>query len=644
MKRLIMIFTLIGVVGVAIFMMACLGQTTGSEAVTTAETAASVIVLETRSSTEVSSSNAGEVSEADADILREVTDTGLGTELIQGISQEVSAEIRLDGRDVSVIGDGVAIDDQVLTITSAGTYTIQGEITDGRIVVDVGDDDDVTLVLDNAEIACSTFSPVYVANADEVILFLTDGTENIVEDGETYILDPGVDEPDAAIFSHDDLTIAGSGSLTVIANFNDGIQSKDDLLIESGDITVIAANDGLKGKNSITILDADVTIHAGGDGLQSNGTEDETQGIILIEDGTLRIEAGADGIQAATNLVINDGTFDLTTGGGSANSSTQSNWGSWGPQDTSSTSGTSTSAKGLKAGSSLTINGGRFDIDSSDDAMHSNDTLVINGGTIVISSGDDGIHADTSVEINAGDITIDKSYEGIESMNLWLNGGTIYVTASDDGINGAGGNDGSAIDGRPGQNMFSDTASCAMTISGGYIYVDAVGDGLDINGPITMTGGTVVLHAPTDDRDGALDWTGSFDISGGYLIAAGSYGRTTQAPSSTSSQNSVLINLTSSVSAGTLIHIEDEDGNSIVTFAPEKTWQSFLLSTAALESGETYSVYVGGDANGTSTDGLYSEGTYSTGTTVGSFTISDSVTTLGSTSEMVEQPMMGGRR
>ena len=316
MKRLMIIFTLMGVVGVAIFMMACRGQTTDRGAVTTAETAASVVVLETRSSTEASSSSVGEASEADADLSGELTDTSLGAELIQGISQEVSAEIRLDGLDVSVIGDGVMIDDQVLTITSAGTYTIQGEITDGRIVVDVGDDDEVTLVLDNAEIVCSTFSPIYVANADEVILFLTDGTENIVEDGETYILDSGVDEPDAAIFSHDDLTIVGSGSLTVIGNFNDGIQSKDDLLIESGDITIIAANDGLKGRNSITILDAVVTITAGGDGLQSNGTEDETQGIILIEDGTFRVEAGADGIQAATNLVINDGTFDLTTGGG----------------------------------------------------------------------------------------------------------------------------------------------------------------------------------------------------------------------------------------------------------------------------------------------------------------------------------------
>jgi len=522
-----------------------------------------------------------------------------------------TATVILNGDEATAIGEGVTIDGQVITIIAPGSYTFRGELADGRIVVDVGDNDDVTLVLDNAEIECSTFSPIYVANADSVVILLEDGTTNYVEDGTSYNLDAGEDEPDAAIFSHDDLTITGGGSLTVIANYDDGIRSKDDLLIESGDITVIAANDGLKGRDSITVRDADIEIEAGGDGLQSNNDEDTSKGVVVVESGTINVQADGDGIQAETSLIINGGELSLITGGGSTHSVG------------------STSAKGLKAGSSLTIDGGTMNIDSSDDAIHSNDTLVINDGEIVISSGDDGIHADTSLAINAGDITIHKSYEGIESMDLSLNGGTIRVVASDDGINGAGGNDGSALDGRPGQNLFNESADCTMIIRGGYIYVDAIGDGLDINGPITMTGGTVVLHAPTDDRDGALDWTESFDISGGYLIAAGSFGMTTQAPGSTSSQNSVLVNLDSSVSAGTLIHIEDEDGGSVVTFEPSKTWQSFLLSTASLESGETYNVYAGGSATGTNTDGLYSGGTYNSGTSVGSFTISSAVTVLG---------------
>jgi hypothetical protein len=643
MKRLITIITLIGIVGAAVFMMACLGPATSGEVLETQKATSSVGDIGSESSTEPLSSDVGEDNGVDASASREMAETGSATEFIQVNSQESSADIRLDGYDVSVVGAGVTVDDQVITITSAGTYTIQGELANGRIVVDVGDDDDVTLVLDNAEIHCSTFSPIYVANADEVVILLASGTANVVEDGETYVLEAGVDEPDAAIFSHDELTITGSGSLTVIANYNDGIQSKDDLMIEGGDVTVIAANDGLKGRNSITVRDADITVDAGGDGLQSNGTEDETQGIILIESGTITIVADADGIQAATTLVINDGDVNLVTGGGSANSSTLSGWGSWSSQGASSTSAMTASAKGLKAGTSLTIAGGAIEIDSSDDAIHSNDTLVINGGEIVISSGDDGIHADTSLAINGGDITINKSYEGIESVAVSLNGGTVHVVASDDGINTAGGNDGSSLGGRPGQNVFNTSATCMLSINGGYLYVNAGGDGLDANGSITMTGGIVIVNGPTDSGNGALDYMGSFRISGGYLVAAGSVGMA-EAPSSTSSQNSIMVNLSSSVSAGTLIHIESADGEDVVTFKAAKTWQSFVLSSPSLETGQTYDVYVGGSASGTSTDGLYSSGTYSSGTNVGSFTISNAVTTLGSTGGMGGQPTVGGRR
>lgn len=144
------------------------------------------------------------------------------------------------------------------------------------------------------------------------------------------------------------------------------------------------------------------------------------------------------------------------------------------------------------------------------------------------------------------------------------------------------------------------------------------------------------------DGNGALDYLSSFQVSGGTLVAAGSAGMA-QAPSSSSAQNSVMVNLSAAVSAGTLIHIESSDGEDIVTFAPAKTWQSFVLSSSALETGESYTVSVGGSTSGSSTDGLYSSGTYRSGTSVGSFTISSSVTTLGSTGGMGGQPTMGGR-
>ena len=157
--------------------------------------------------------------------------------------------------------------------------------------------------------------------------------------------------------------------------------------------------------------------------------------------------------------------------------------------------------------------------------------------------------------------------------------------------------------------------------------MNASGDGLDVNGPITMTDGVVIINGPTNSANGALDYTGSFTISGGVLAAAGSVGMA-QAPSSSSSQKSVMVNLSSAVSAGTLVHIESSSGDTLITFKPAKAWQSFVFSSSSLKSGQAYRVCVGGSSSGSSTDGLYSGGTYTSGTSVGSFTISSSVTLL----------------
>ena len=170
-----------------------------------------------------------------------------------------------------------------------------------------------------------------MVNADKVVITLAEGTENSVTDGESYVFeDAETDEPNVAIFSKDDLTLNGSGSLTVVGNYNHGIVSKDDLKIVSGTLTITAVNDGLKGRDSIAVKDGTITIEAGGDGMPANNDEDAEEGTITIEGGTLTIMAGLDGIQAETRLAISGGVLTLSSGGGSANSSTRSNWGDWG--------------------------------------------------------------------------------------------------------------------------------------------------------------------------------------------------------------------------------------------------------------------------------------------------------------------------
>ncbi len=539
-----------------------------------------------------------------------------------------TAYIKLEGDAITVDGSGATVDGTTVTVTAAGTYDISGTLNDGQIIVNAADSDKVVLVLDGADITCATSAPIYVLSADKVVITLAEGTENSVTDGTAYVFeDAESDEPNAAIFSKDDLTINGDGSLTVNANYNNGIVSKDDLKITGGTITVTAVNDGIKGKDSIAVKDGVITVTAGSDGLQANNDEDTEKGYIAIEGGTLAIISGLDGIQAETNLSASGGTITIVSGGGSVNSSSGDNWGQPAPGSAANDDSTVESMKGLKAGVALTITGGVLTIDSADDALHSNDSVTVSGGEIAISSGDDGIHANTTIEISGGDLTISKSYEGIESATITINDGTIHITASDDGVNVAGGNDGSALNGRPGQNEFTASGNYHLYINGGYIYVDAGGDGLDSNGSADMTGGVAIVNGPTNSGNGALD-ANTFNVSGGLLVAVGSSGMA-QAPSSTSTQYSVIHNFDSVQEAGTMIHIASADGEDILTFVPTKEYQSVVVSSPDLANGATYTVYSSGSSTGTATDGLYSDGSYTAGTEVTSFTISSITTSSG---------------
>jgi hypothetical protein len=553
--------------------------------------------------------------------------------------------IMLEDDSITLDGEGATVDGSKITITSAGTYSISGTLDDGQIIVDTVDEEIVRLVLNGAEIACSTSAPIHVINAEKVVITLADSTENYITDGDSYTFeDSESDEPNAAIFSKSDLTINGNGSLTVNANYNNGIQSKDELKITGGNIIVNAANDGIKGRDCIAIKDGDITVDAGGDGMQSNNDEDSDKGFVAIEGGTIDITAGEDGIQAETSLVISSGNITISSGGGSVNSSSNigeegNTWGDWGGRgggrgmdmgmDSSDSDSSSGSAKGLKAGVDVTITGGTINIDSSDDSIHSNDSLTIGGGDITLASGDDGIHSDSTLEINGGDISITKCYEGIESAVITINDGNIHIVASDDGINAAGGVDGSSVNGRPGQNNFNLSLDHYLYINSGYIVIEATGDGLDINGSINMTGGVVIINGPTSNNNGALDYLGAFKISSGYLVAAGSSGMA-MAPGTSSTQYSVMLTFSSSQPADTMVHFETEDGEAILTFVPTKEYQSIVLSSPELQNGETYIVYTRGSSTGTVTDGLYSGGTYTAGTQITSFTISSVVTSAGS--------------
>jgi hypothetical protein len=542
-------------------------------------------------------------------------------DLDTGASNTDMATITLAGDTITVEGNGATVDGTVVTITAAGTYNISGVLNDGQIVVDTADAETVVLLLNGADITSTSSAPIYAKNAEKTVITLADGTQNTVTDGDSYLLeDPASDEPNAAIFSKDDLTINGNGSLTVTANYNNGIASKDDLKITGGNITVNAVHDGIKGKDSIAVLDGTIIIVAGSDGLQASNAEDVEKGYIAIEGGSLNVTAGLDAIQAETSLLVSEGDLTLTSRVGSGNSAAQS-------------------TKGLKAGVDVTITGGNLVIDARDDAIHSNNTLTIDGGSIVLASNDDGIRADTSLVINDGTVDVAQSYEGLESRIIIINGGMVHVTSSDDGINASDGSGGGMMGGGP---MDMVAAGCYLEINGGYLYVDAGGDGLDSNGTGTLNGGIVIVNGPTNNGNGSLDVGGNLVVNGGFLVAVGSAGMA-QSPSTASTQYSALINMQGTLQAGSIVHIESKDGEDILTFAPTKAYQTVVISSPKMENGATYVVYAGGQATGTVTDGLYTDGTYSGSTQVSSFTIA-SIVTGESTGMVGPGGMRGGGR
>lgn len=547
--------------------------------------------------------------------------------------------IELNGASASLNGSGAEVTGSKITITSAGTYVISGKLDNGQIIIDVQDKGTVRLVLNGVEINSSDNAALYSKNAGKTIISLEEDTENIITDGTEYKLeDASTDEPTAAIFSKDNLVINGTGKLTVKANYKDGITSKDDLKITGGDIHITSVDDGLVGRDILAVKEGTITIESGGDAVKSTNDEDTKKGIVAIENGTFNLKAEKDGIQGETAVLIGDGTFNITSGGGSVNGVKKAVEEMGGPKpgmnkgnantanvETATTTETETeSKKAIKAISDIGIAGGTFNIDSADDSIHSNNNAVIEEGNLTIASGDDGIHADTTLGIKGGKINITKSYEGIEASVITISEGEINVIASDDGINAGGGADGSST-GRPGENNFESSGSNKIIINGGYIVINASGDGIDANGSINMTDGTVLASGRNGGiNEGAIDYDATFEMTGGFLIASGGG----KASSESSSQYSVMMTYPQVQAAGTLVNLQDSNGKSILTFAPVKEYQSVVISSPELKNGGSYTLYSGGSATGSQTNGLYNDGNYENGTKVTEFTISNSVTYL----------------
>lgn len=471
-----------------------------------------------------------------------------------------AVKITLNGSSAVVSGSGVNISGSTVTITSEGTYIISGSLSDGQIVIAASDSDKVQLVLNNAEINCNTSAAVYVKSADKVFVTLPAGTTNSLGGGTEYVQTDD-NTVDGVIFSKSDLTLNGTGTLKIDADYRHGIVTKDTLCITGGTYVIDAVKTCLAGKDGIKILDGSFTLTAGSKGLNSGNDDDAKEGSIYIA-------------------------------------------------------------------------GGTFTIKSEDDSIHADGSCIIAGGTYTIAAGDDGIHANYDTIITDGSITITDSYEGIEGRRITVSGGTINLTASDDGINAATGGssdeqrmpggqkgefggfgrqkgadvqsqDGQQSqemqmpqDGQQPQEMQAPASRSAsdddvyIKITGGTITVNAGGDGIDSNGNLYITGGTVYVAGPTSNGNGALDYEGEASITGGTLIAAGSSGMA-QGMGSNSTQCSMLVNLSETIAAGSVISLKDSSGNVLISWTSPKQFSSVVISTAELAQGSTYTLVTG---------------------------------------------------
>ena len=593
----------------ALFCATALSMTAVAGCTGTKSSTGNVVSLETETNAEETSaqSEAGTFSSADMFTERDLAGT-----------YEESGAVYVTLSDDGITGetDGVAINGQMVTITAEGTYIFSGTLSEGQIVVDA-DNAKVQIVFDNVYITCASSAAVYVKSAEKVFVTLAEGSQNTLRNTDEYV---AIDDNniDAVIFAKSDLTLNGTGSLTIISAEGHGIVSKDDLKITGGTYDITAAGHALSGKDSVRIADGTFILTAEKDGIHAENADDEEKGYIYIADGDFTITSDGDGMDASNIVQIEDGTLDITAGGGAANSlkTHESDMPGGGmsqnierpdgesmPQDTT-TDESGTSTKGIKAGGGMYLNGGTYQIDSADDSIHSNANITIADGTYTLATGDDGVHADDALTVNGGTITVTESYEGLEGLTVTINDGTIDITARDDGINTAGGTDQSGFgtfgDHFKGMDSADDETEETtdnemwMELNGGYIHILAGGDGVDSNGDLTINGGEIYIDGPSDNGNSAIDYgdRSSAYVNGGTLVAIGSSGMA-EGMSDSSKQEVLMVKLGEQMEAGD-VELTDNEGNVIVSYTALKSYDCVIISTAEVESGATYTLTTSG--------------------------------------------------
>ncbi len=493
-------------------------------------------------------------------------------DLDTGYDESNSATVTLNGDSVEYSGDGISVDGTTVTINAEGTYIFSGTLNDGQIVVNVTDTEKVQIVLDGVTITNDDGACIYVKAADKVFVTLAKDSENTLSDtGSEYVQEDTETNVDGVIFSKDDITFNGAGTLNINAGYANGIVGKDDVKFTGGTYNITATAHAIEGKDSVRIKDGSFNLVSGSekDGIHSSNEEEEGKGYIYIEGGDINISAQEDGIHAATVLYIKGGTINIEN-----------------------------SYEGLE-GDSIDILGGDITVNSDDDGLNaSTGTAQDAFGFGDMESGmEPGSKPEMTAEMEAGtqpEMTAGTEGE-TETTDIAGEAEGTETTAKAEETEGtettakAGNESGTEerMQGghQGGMGAMDYEEDAYIHIYGGNLYINAEGDGIDSNGNLYIDGGNIIVDGPENSGNGALDKGGEAYISGGTIIAVGMSGMA-ETFSSDSEQYSVLYNFEETLEAGTEITITDSEGNNLMEYTLTKSGNSVVFSSEDLAEGD----------------------------------------------------------
>lgn len=565
------------------------GSQTGSQSAASAGSSE-----ETESGTEASQTE-------ETDLNKELTGSTVDTEFTDrdkdgSYSEADAAKITLNGTTAEAEGDNVSVSGSTVTISGEGIYLVTGTLENGQIIVDAADTDKVQIVLKDAEIHCETSAAVYVKTADKVFVTLADGSTSKLSGGTQYV-DTDDNTVDGVIFSKADLTVNGSGSLEIDADYKHGIVSKDTLAVTGGTITIDAVSQCLSGKDGVKVADGTFFLTTQGKAVKSENTDDTTLGNIYVAGGTFTVKSEDDAFHAGGSMVIDGGTFTVESGDDAFHAD----------QDIVVNGGTLKAVscyEGLE-GYRVTINGGEISITSTDDGVNAADPSSTGdqeaqgggqgGRPGAIGSGGNVPAGESSTEEGQTPADIPQPPTEAAANETASEGET--GSAGTGGAQGGARPEGGAGQGGMGRmggggGSMENDANAYIKITGGTLTVDAGGDGLDSNGSLAISGGTVYVSGSEDGGNGSLDYSGEGIITGGTVIAAGSSGMN-QGFGDSSAQYSILQNLTGNQEAGSAVTLTDKDGNVLASWTPQKRYSSVVISCPGLEEGGTYTLTAG---------------------------------------------------